>query len=106
MSNVVHPGHVLASKLDAFGVSPTELARQLQVPANRISQIINCKRGITGDSALRLAHWFGNAPEFWMDLQVQHELRVAAKEFGREIRSLPTSADSRSEKSAKQAQAV
>ncbi len=87
---VHHPGEVLAHKLEAVGVLPTELARQLHVPANRITQIIAGKRGITGDSALRLAHWFGNAPEFWMNLQAQHDLRVAAQEAGREIGSLPT----------------
>lgn len=85
-----HPGEVLAHKLEALGVTPTELARQLDVPANRITQIVNGQRAITGDSALRLAHWFGNDPEFWMTLQAQHELRIAAKEVGREIGSLPT----------------
>lgn len=85
-----HPGEVLAHKLEALGVTPTELARQLHVPPNRITQIIAGKRGITGDSALRLAHWFRNAPEFWMNLQAQHDLWVAAQEAGREIRSLPT----------------
>lgn len=89
MATAAHPGQILADKLAALGVLPTELARQLHVPANRITQIIQGKRGITGDSALRLAHWFGDAPEFWMSLQVQHELRVAAREVGREIRSLP-----------------
>ena len=85
-----HPGHVLADKLSAVGVLPTELARQLNVPANRITQIIHGKRGITGDSALRLAHWFGDPPEFWMGLQAKHELSVAPREAGRLIRSLPT----------------
>lgn len=86
-----HPGEVLAQRLEAVGVSPTELARQLGVPANRITQIINGKRGITGDSALRLAHWFGDAPQFWMNLQVQCDLELAEAESGRAIRSLPTS---------------
>lgn len=89
MTTPAHPGQILASKLASVGVLPTELARQLRVPANRITQIIQGKRGITGDSALRLAHWFGDAPEFWMGLQIQHELRVAAQQAGREIRSLP-----------------
>lgn len=89
-SALQHPGAVLAHKLENLGVTPTELARQLHVPANRISQIINGKRAITGDSALRLAHWFGDTPEYWMTLQAQHDLRVAAQEVGREIRSLPT----------------
>lgn len=85
-----HPGEVLAHKLEALGVTPTELARQLRVPANRITQIVNGKRGITGDSALRLAHWFGDEPEFWMTLQVRHDLEVAKTETGREIDGLPT----------------
>lgn len=101
-----HPGEVLANELDAVGVTATELARQLHVPANRITQIINGKRGITGDSALRLAHWFGNTPEFWMSLQIQHDLRVAAKEVGREIKALPTRSALSADKPVKHAQAA
>lgn len=83
MTAAVHqPGEVLAQRLEAIGVSPTELARQLSVPANRITQIINGKRGITGDSALRLAHWFGDTPQFWMSLQVQSDLELAEAESG------------------------
>jgi addiction module HigA family antidote len=78
MTPAVHPGQVLAHKLQSVGVSPTELARQLHVPANRITQIIAGKRDITADSALRLAHWFGNTPEFWMNLQAQHDLQAAS----------------------------
>ncbi len=52
----IHPGEILAEELEELGVSPTELSRQIRVPANRISQIINGKRAITGDTALRLAH--------------------------------------------------
>lgn len=85
-----HPGEVLAHKLEALGVTPTELARQLHVPANRITQIVNGKRGITGDSALRLAHWFRTEPEFWMRLQVRYDLYIAAKDTGPQIKSLPT----------------
>lgn len=106
MTAVAHPGQVLAHKLDAVGVSPTELARQLHVPPNRITQIIHGQRGITGDSALRLAHWFGTQPEFWMNLQAQHDLRVAAKEAGREIRSLPRNPVALATKRHKQAQAA
>lgn len=89
-TEVHHPGEVLARQLEAVGVSPTELARQLGVPANRITQIINGKRGITGDSALRLSHWFGNHPEFWMSLQARYDLGIAEAEAGSAIRSLPT----------------
>lgn len=87
---VHHPGEILAQRLEALGVSPTELARQLRVPTNRITQIIHGQRGITGDSALRLAHWFGNEPEFWMNLQARYDLRVAEAETGQEIHGLPT----------------
>ena len=86
-----HPGEVLAQRLAAVGVSPTEVARQLGVPANRITQIVNGKRGITGDSALRLAHWFGDTPQFWMDLQSRCDLEIVEAASGRAIRSLPTS---------------
>lgn len=106
LSIAVHPGQTLARKLETFGISPTELARQLLVPPNRITQIINGKRGITGDSALRLAHWFGNAPEFWMNLQVQHDLEEAAQELGTQIKALPTCPARRSGRLPKQAQAV
>lgn len=97
-----HPGEVLAQRLQAVGLSPTELARQLGVPANRITQIINGKRGVTGDSALRLAHWFGDAPQFWMNLQAQCDLELAEAESGRAIRLLPTSTAVRGHKTNKQ----
>lgn len=87
---VHHPGEVLAQKLEALGVTPTELARQLHVPANRITQIVNGKRAVTGDSALRLAHWFGDDPEEWMALQARHDLEVAKTEAGGAIANLPT----------------
>jgi antitoxin HigA-1 len=86
----IHPGEILADELEGLGVSPTELSRQVRVPANRISQIINGKRAITGDTALRLAHWFGTSPQFWMNLQALYDVRVAEQQDGTEIRSLPT----------------
>ncbi|MGB4912334.1 MAG: HigA family addiction module antitoxin [Candidatus Dechloromonas phosphoritropha] len=89
-ATIHHPGEILANQLKALGVTPTELARQLQVPANRITQIVNGKRAITGDSALRLAHWFGNAPEYWITLQARHDLEVVKIHTGREIDELPT----------------
>ncbi|HLX26890.1 MAG TPA: HigA family addiction module antitoxin [Casimicrobiaceae bacterium] len=85
-----HPGEILAAELEELGVSPTELSRQIRVPANRISQIINGKRAITGDTALRLAHWFGTNPQFWMNLQALHEVRLAEQQAGTEIKRLPT----------------
>lgn len=81
----IHPGEHLAEELEALGVSPTELARQIRVPPNRISQIINAKRAISGDTALRLAHWFGTSPQFWMNLQANYDLEVAEDAAGNQI---------------------
>lgn len=86
----VHPGKILKEELDEMGVSPTELARQINVPANRLSQLINAKRSVSGDTALRLGHWFGNAPQFWLNLQNQFDLAAAEKETGAVIEALPT----------------
>ena len=86
----IHPGEILADELEELGVSPTELSRQIRVPANRISQIINGKRSITGDTALRLAHWFGTSPQFWMNLQALYDVRMAEEDAGKEIKTLPT----------------
>ena len=85
----IHPGEVLADELEEIGVSPTELARQLAVPPNRISQIIQGKRAISGDTALRLGHWFGTSPEFWLNLQKLYELRLAREEVGDRVERLP-----------------
>lgn len=86
----IHPGEILAEELQTIGVSPTELSRQIRVPPNRISQIINEKRAVTGDTALRLARWFGTSPHFWMNLQTSFDLLTAEQTTGREIKSLPT----------------
>jgi len=88
----IHPGEVLADELEEVGISPTELARQLAVPANRISQIIQGKRAVSGDTALRLGHWFGMTPQFWLNLQSAYDMRIAEKLAGAEIRKLPTRA--------------
>ncbi len=85
----IHPGEILADELAELGVSPTELARQINVPANRVSQIINGKRAITGDTALRLGHWFGMSAEFWLNLQSAYDLRIAEQASGAEIEALP-----------------
>lgn len=92
MRSAIHPGEILADELEEIGVSPTELARQLAVPANRISQIVQGKRAVTGDTALRLGHWFGMSPQFWLNLQAAYDVRVAEKLSGAEIRKLPTRA--------------
>ena len=71
-------------------MSAAELARRLKVPTNRVTEILNGQRGITGDTALRLAHFFGTSAEFWLNLQSVYELRLAEATTGRAIRKLPT----------------
>lgn len=85
----IHPGEHLALELEELGMSASELARKLDVPANRITAILNGQRAITGDTALRLAHFFGTSAEFWLNLQSLYELRIAEKIAGSSIRSLP-----------------
>ena len=84
----IHPAEILADELREIGVTPTELARQVALPPNRITQIIRGKRPITGDTALRLAHWFGTDPQFWLNLQASYELDVAMAQAGAEIKKL------------------
>ena len=90
LNRAVHPGEVLRDELGEMRVTPTEFARQIDVPPNRVSQIIHGKRSITGDTALRFGHWFGTEPEFWLNLQAHFDLVTAAIEKGDEIRVLPT----------------
>jgi addiction module HigA family antidote len=90
LKRAVHPGAILKEELEELGVTPTELARQIDVPANRVSQIIAGKRAITGDTALRLGHWFKTAPEFWLNLQTQFDLVAARKDAGEALARLPT----------------
>lgn len=89
LGQAVHPGKILKAKLDKLGVTSTEIARQIGVPPNRISMIINEKRSITGDTALRLGHWFRNEPQFWLNLQNQYDLAMAEQDMGEVIRKLP-----------------
>lgn len=69
----IHPGEILADELAEIGINPTELSRQIAVPPNRISQIIQGKRAITGDTALRLGHWFQVSAQFWLNLQTAYD---------------------------------
>lgn len=85
----IHPGEHLAEELTELGMSAAELARQLGVPTNRITEILNRRRAITGDTALRLAHFFGTSAEFWLSLQSLYELRLAERKSGKSIRALP-----------------
>jgi len=86
----IHPGEHLAEQLEELGMSAAELARQLKVPTNRITAILNGQRAITGDTALRLGHFFGTSAEFWMNLQKLYELRIAEQKSRKIIEGLPT----------------
>jgi antitoxin HigA-1 len=85
----IHPGEHLSEELQTLGMSAAELARNLDVPTNRITQIMNGQRTITGDTALRLAHFFGTSPKFWLNLQSLYELRLAQQKAGKTIKGLP-----------------
>jgi addiction module HigA family antidote len=89
----IHPGEHLAEQLKELGMSAAELGRRLKVPTNRITGILNGQRAITGDSALRLAHFFGSSAEFWLNLQKLYELRLAEAKAGATIRRLPRLAE-------------
>lgn len=89
----IHPGEHLAEELHELGISAAELSRQIKVPVNRITGIINGQRGITADTALRLGHWFGTAPQFWLNLQQLYELRCAEGRAGSAIAQLPRRGD-------------
>jgi antitoxin HigA-1 len=91
----IHPGEILADELNELEITPTELSRQISVPANRISQIIQGKRAITGDTALRLGHWFQTSAQFWLNLQSAYDLRIAHDAIGREVAVLPTKPEKR-----------
>ena len=86
---IIHPGEHLADELKALGMSANTLAKELGVPTNRLTQIIAGKRGITGDTALRLGKWFGTGPDIWMNLQKNYELRIAAQELGDTLNKIP-----------------
>ena len=91
----IHPGEHLVEQLKELDMSAAELGRQLGVPTNRITGILNGKRAVTGDSALRLAHFFGTSAEFWLNLQKLFELRVAEQRAGKAIQRLPRLAEQR-----------
>jgi len=85
----IHPGEHLAEELEALEMSAAELARKIDVPTNRVTQILNGTRAITGDTALRLAHFFGTSAQFWLNLQSLYELRLAEEKAGKSIKGLP-----------------
>jgi addiction module HigA family antidote len=86
----IHPGEHLAEQLEELAMSAAELGRQLGVPTSRITAILNGQRSVTGDTALRLGHFFGNNPQFWLNLQALYDLRTAEKKLGGVINALPT----------------
>ena len=85
----IHPGETLREDLEALGMSAAELARRIEVPVNRITEILNGRRAVTGDTALRLGRFFGTSGEFWLNLQKLYELRLAERKNGAEIARLP-----------------
>jgi addiction module HigA family antidote len=97
----IHPGEQLAEELREIGISAAEFARQIAVPVNRVTGIINGQRGITADTALRLGHWFGTTAEFWLNLQNLYELRRAAARIGAAVEKLPRRIDTAPEATAR-----
>jgi addiction module HigA family antidote len=89
-STTIHPGEHLVEELRALGLSAAALARHLKVPSNRITQILNGRRAISGDTAIRLAHFFGTSAQFWMNLQALYDVKCAQHKVGKTIRTLPT----------------
>lgn len=87
--SAIHPGEHLAEELETLEMSAAELARKLDVPTNRITQILNGTRSITGDTALRLGHFFGTSAQFWLNLQTLYDLRRAQHKAGKSINTLP-----------------
>ena len=86
---LIHPGEHLADELQAMDMSANQLAKELGVPTNRITQIIRGRRGISGDTALRLGRWFGTGPDIWMNLQKNYELRLAMENIGEALKRIP-----------------
>ena len=91
----IHPGEHLAEQLQALNMSAAELARSLRVATNRVTQILRGSRAVTGDTALRLGHFFDTSPDFWLNLQKIYELRLAERESGKTIKALPRLSDRR-----------
>ncbi len=85
----IHPGEFLGEELRELGVGAAALARDLHIPTNRVTAILNGQRGVTADTALRLGHWFGTSAELWLNLQKSYELRLAEQTSGAEIKRLP-----------------
>jgi len=83
----IHPGEILKDELEGLGFSATAFAKLLVVPTNRVTSILNETRGITADTALRLAYFFGTSPEFWLNLQSAYDLKIIMKKQGKKIKN-------------------
>ncbi len=90
----IHPGEILADELEETGLSAKKLADVIEVPPNRLYQILAGKRNITADTALRLSRYFGTSADFWMNLQSAYELDSARRRLGKAIEHLPQRSDS------------
>jgi addiction module HigA family antidote len=84
----IHPGEILGEELIEIDMTAAELARFIHVPANRVTQIINGKRAITADTAIRLGRWFGTGPQIWLNLQKAYELDLALQTIGPDIEKI------------------
>ena len=91
----IHPGEHLADELRELGISARELARELKVPVTRVTEILRGRRGITGDTALRLGRYFQVSPDFWMNLQKLYEIDLARRQIGEDLASIMPRASGR-----------
>jgi addiction module HigA family antidote len=89
----IHPGEILADELEEIGLSAKKLADVLEVPPNRLYQVLAGKRNVTADTALRLAQYFGMSADFWMNLQSTYELDLARRQLGKTIQRIPKRSD-------------
>jgi addiction module HigA family antidote len=85
----IHPGEHLRDELEILDMSASELARQLKVPANRLTEIIAGERAVTAETAVLLGHWFGTSATFWLNLQTAYDLRLAEKALAKSLKSIP-----------------
>lgn len=90
IQQLLHPGEHLQAELSELNMSAAQLARELDVPPNRISQILRGQRDISADTAMRLGHFFSTSAQFWLNLQTIYDLRIAEHRSGKAIKSLPT----------------
>lgn len=89
----IHPGEILADELEETRLSAKKLAEVIEVPPNRLYQILAGKRNLTADTALRLARYFGTSADFWMNLQSAYELDLARQHVGKALQRIPKRSD-------------